>query len=62
MSGEREGMASETAEILTELRAIHALLEAQREDEMRCPHGGTGICMYCLIPIFEHAVQQGVRL
>lgn len=36
-------------EVLVELQAIRELLER----ENICPHGGTGLCMYCLAPQIE---------
>lgn len=33
--------------------AVHDQLVAAAERENLCPHGGTGLCMYCLIPHIE---------
>lgn len=48
------------ADVVAELRTIRGLLEQQG----MCPHGNTGICMYCIQPTFdaiELAVKAAVR-
>jgi hypothetical protein len=47
-------------EIRDELRSIRALLEQQGV----CPHGNTGVCMYCILPTLtgiEMAVREAVK-
>lgn len=44
------------ADLLVELKAIRALLDQQGV----CPHGNSGICMYCIQPTFD-AIEMSVR-
>ncbi len=54
-------------EVLAELRAIRELLTQMRDhqnEEAVCPHGATGLCMYCVLPLFDQMaldVREAVR-
>lgn len=39
------------ARIIALLESIEAKLAQQIEDASHCPHGGTGLCMYCVIQL-----------
>lgn len=44
------------ADMLAELQAIRALLEARQAEENLCPHGGRGFCMSCVMPQIEYTL------
>jgi hypothetical protein len=41
-------------DVVAELRAIRELLEGQA----MCPHGSTGICMACVMPLVDYHLTQ----
>ena len=50
-----------TADLLTELRAIRAVLERREAEQALCPHGARGMCMSCVMPSINYALDEIAR-